>query len=204
MLAREIITERYINAVGFTNASLATKEKYAQQVWEILQRSYASIGGIKGTGFNSVDDMISTIPFWKIAVKDGRVRAVILYKDKEGRKSVAIGTDGSPEAAKLVDSMVPADLNRSYGEKSKAALGKLMKLVPWERLEQYVIPPTQVMKLLPGDEITPAKSVPQEQWPEDAKFTVQKYPQLLDYAYFRDIGGEQTFKIMTGKPGNRL
>lgn len=204
MLAREIITERYINAVGFTNASLALKEKYAQQVWDILQRSYASMGGIKGTGFNSIDDMIATIPFWKIAVKDGQVRAVMLYKDKEGRKRVAVGTDGSPESAKLIDNMMPSDLNRSYSEQSKASLGKLMKLVPWERLSQYIITPDRVAEILPNDTITPIKGVPKEQWPDDAVFALQKFPQLIDYGYFRDIGGEQVFKIMTGSPGKRI
>ena len=58
------ISERYVNAVGFDDTAMATKEKYKDQVWAILQRSYQSIGGIQGKGFESADDMMK-LPMWK-------------------------------------------------------------------------------------------------------------------------------------------
>ena len=44
----------------------ADREKYAPAVWDLIQQSYAKIGGIKGKGFSSPDDMIMSIPFWKL------------------------------------------------------------------------------------------------------------------------------------------
>jgi len=53
------------------------------QVWNILQSSYASQGGIKGTGFGSKEEMIRKIPFWKIFRRGDQVKVVFLYKDKK-------------------------------------------------------------------------------------------------------------------------
>lgn len=57
------------------------REKYAEQVWDVLQFSYRDIGGIKGSGFSSIQDMIDNIPFWKMVTKNGEVHAVVMYKD---------------------------------------------------------------------------------------------------------------------------
>ena len=88
----QLLSERFINLIGDDER----KEDYRDQVWNLLQTSYKPIGGIKGTGFKSPDDMVKNIPFWKMAVKDGKVEAVIMYRDKGGRKSVAMGSTGSP------------------------------------------------------------------------------------------------------------
>lgn len=92
----QTLTEKFINLIG--EKDIEKKREYADRVWDILQRSYAKIGGIKGSGFKSKEDMIKNIPFWKIMKSNGKVIAVKLYKDKNGRKSVAGGTDGSKEA----------------------------------------------------------------------------------------------------------
>ena len=42
------------------------KEKYVDEVWDMLQTAYSSIGGIKGSGFESKEDMIK-----KIETQDG-------------------------------------------------------------------------------------------------------------------------------------
>lgn len=72
------------------------KEKYKNEVWDLIQDSYSAIGGIKGSGFSSPDDMIENIPFWKVYTKNNKVLMVVLYKEKSGRKLVALGIDGSP------------------------------------------------------------------------------------------------------------
>jgi hypothetical protein len=53
MLVEHIISERYVNAVGMDDRVQSIKQKYMDQVWDILQQSYAPIGGIKGKGFES-------------------------------------------------------------------------------------------------------------------------------------------------------
>jgi hypothetical protein len=39
--------------------------------------------------------MIQNIPFWKLYTKDDNVIMAILYKEKNGRKLIALGIDGS-------------------------------------------------------------------------------------------------------------
>lgn len=198
------ITEGFVNAIGFDEKAQATKEKYKDAVWAMLQKSYAPIGGIKGNGFGSPEEMVAKIPFWKIATKAGTPIAVIMYKDKGGRKSVATGSDGTPQAAKYIDDIFGNELTRAYGEKSKAALGKMMKLYPWNVIKNYIVDPDRVAGMQPQARIIPLADVREEDWPPDASLTISKYPQLLQYGYLRDLAGTLTFKIMLGSPGKSI
>lgn len=204
MLVEQIISERYINAVGNDERAQNIKRRYMADVWAILQQSYAPIGGIKGKGFESPEDMLN-LPMWKMGIRDGEVRAVALYKDKGGRKAVAIGTDGSAEGAWFVSDIYKNELSRSYGEKSKAALGKLMKTIPWNALKPFAISPDRVQEMMPDDRVIPISEVPESEWPTDARMTLAKYPQLIDYGYIREIGeGNLLFKVMFGTPGKTI
>jgi len=204
MLIEQIILERYVNAVGFDNEAIQTKNKYKDAVWNMLQKSYAAIGGIKGSGFESPAAMVEKIPMWKIAIKDGRPVAVIMYKDKGGRKSVAVGTDGSDQGAGAVNDMFKNEITRSYGEKSKSALGKALKLIPWDVLKGHIVLPDRVAEMMPEDRVIPIKDVPKSEWPGDAQLTLKRFPQLIDYGYLRDIGGQMIFKVMLGTPGKTI
>ncbi len=204
MLVEQIITERYVNAVGFGPEAQQVKQRYLDQVWDILQKSYAPIGGIKGKGFETKESMLD-LPMWKMGIRDGRVRAVIMYKDKNGRKSVAMGTDGSDEGNWFINDIFKNELSRSYGEKSKAALGKMMKTYPFDVLEPFLVSPDRVAEMNPQDRVIPIKQVPKQDWPADAVMTLNKYPQLIDYGYLRDITPETTlFKVMVGTPGKTI
>jgi hypothetical protein len=199
---REYIEERYVNAIG--DRDVDKKEKYKQQVWDILQTSYAPIGGIKGDGFKSPDDMVQNIPFWKMVVKDGVVHVVVMYKDKGGRKSVAVGTNGSHYAKKELQNIFRKDIERAYGEKSKSALGAMLKTIPWEVLQHFMKTPKEVQKILKDDEIIPLKKY-KGKLPPDAEQTLARYPHLKDYAYFRKISGDELiFKVMIGTPGKTI
>ena len=198
-LVETAIMERFINAVGNDEQAIATKEKYKDQVWDILQSSYAKIGGIKGAGFASPDDMVQSIPMWKVAIRDGQVRAVMMYKDKNGRKGVASGTDGTPEGIALYKEIAANDIKRAYGEKSKASLGTLMKLVPWEVLKDYIVSPDKVQSIV-GAEVIPVSQIPQDKLPDDAKMTLSKYPMLAEFGYLADFNGTLLFKVLFGTP----
>jgi hypothetical protein len=204
MRISEILVERFINLIG--DRDQAQKQKYKQQVFDVLQRSYASIGGIKGSGFGSPDEMVQQIPFWKLATKNGELVAVTLYKDKQGRKAVASGTDGTELGKHMLQNMVAAEPKRSYSEKSKAALAVAMKSMSVQDQKQYLIKPDQVSKIT-GDPVLPVKGLPESEWPitdpaelESTKLTLQRYPDLREYGYFREIGGSQKFKVMMGTP----
>lgn len=74
------------------------REKYIDEIWEMLKKSYESIGGIKTGGFESKELLIDKIPFWKILKSKGKVVGALFYKEKEGRKRVATCTNGTDEA----------------------------------------------------------------------------------------------------------
>ena len=199
-ISEESLDERYVNAIGDRDIDL--KNQYKKQVWDLLQSSYAKNGGLVGSGFQSMEMMVEKIPMWKMVINNGTVEAVVMYKDKGGRKSVAMGSTGSPYAKKAISNLFPAELQRSYGEKSKSALGALMKIVPWSVLEPYAKTPAQVKKVS-KDTITSLKDF-KGTLPDDAKATLTKFPVLQPYGYFREIGGKLSFKVMIGTPGKTI
>lgn len=155
------------------------KELYKDEVFNMLQKAYSEIGGIKGSGFRSPDDMVKNIPFWKLGFVNSKLVAVQMYKDKNGRKRVAIATDGTQTGKSQLKNMLIADYKtgRSFGEVSDSALGFIKKIFNND-ISAFSIPVDVVKKLLPDDEIIP----------------------IDDYYYKREIGGHLHTKIMLGNP----
>ena len=196
---KEFISENYKNLIGVK--SHEKRLKYAGTVWKILQDSYAKIGGIHGSGFESIEDIIEKIPFWKLYTdKDDVVRVVIMYKDSGGRKIVATGTDGSDFAKKTLAKNVETDLGISFGERSKASLGFLMKNVSFEKIKPFLIKPEVVSKIL-GKYIIPIGEYDLDKLDSFDKVSYDKFPQLRDFFYIREIGNENHLKLMVGTPG---
>ena len=161
------------------------KAEYVDQVWDILQTSYASQGGIKGNGFGSKEDMIAKIPFWKIFRRGDKVKVVMMYKDKGGRKKVATGTDGDktdsiPMLAKMLrDEYLQG---RAYGEVSGKMLNFLKKQFSEDELDQIFIPAEKAQEILPEIELIPGEK----------------------YAYLHQFGDEKIEKVMLGTPGKKI
>lgn len=194
---KDFLSENYKNFIG--SSSIPQRERWVDQAWEILQKSYAPIGGIKGSGFESKSTLIRDIPFWKLYVKNDKVVAAAFYKDKGGRKSVAIATDGSDLGKKIVGDIFKASLGVSYGEKSGPALATMMKSVPWEELRNFMIPPN-VVKRLTGEDIISIDKFGAHNLDKKDRFTYDKFPQLKPFFYVRSIGGEMHLKVSIGTP----
>ena len=164
------------------------RKKYGQEVFDILQFSYKNIGGIHGSGFASVDDMIKNIALWKIMKRGDKITAVVMYKDKQGRKRVAAGMNGEDESRKDWRNMAKNEKDRSYSEISQAPLAILYRQNT--DLEKYAMPYDEVVALnKPGT----VKRAP------DNDDEVVKYPKLKDFFYQRDIEGHWHTKITIGK-----
>lgn len=97
------------------------KEKYAENVWELFQNSYAKIGGFK----SAVDtqELIQDTALWKCIRRNGEITAVSVYKDKYGRKSIGSATNGTEQGKKDLYMIWAEDvkMNRSWSEVSGAA-----------------------------------------------------------------------------------
>lgn len=156
------------------------KRKYAEQVMEVIKRSYEYIGGIKTKGFDSIENMIALIPMWKLAIRDGKVIAVSMYKDKKGRKMVACGSDGSRDGKLMVKRFIKDDitLNRSYSEVSENVLKFIIKEYGADWVK-YAIPSIEAIQLIGKD-----KAMPIDQY---------RYHRILS-------NGEKLEKVMFGKP----
>ena len=99
------------------------KQKYVDDVWDILQKSYAKIGGIKGLTKDEIvdDDNI----MMKLVHRNGKIVACQVYNTKQGgRKIVAGGTDGTDIGKKALYDIMQEDVKRiergSWAEVSEA------------------------------------------------------------------------------------
>ena len=191
---KKFLQERFINLLHDD----PRKHQYAHEVHGMLQKAYEKIGGIHGSGFRSPEDMVKNIPMWKLHRKGGKIRGAVLYKDTNGRKSVATATDGSEEGKKGVAEIYRDDVlrGRAYGERSASALSFTKKVVGAEHLKKHIIPYHHVQKTL-GDD-TEIRRPPHDD-PE-----IQRHPEFKDHFYQRQIGGHWHTKLMFGTPGKNL
>lgn len=190
MQLRDLITERFLNLLGDD----PKKRDYVDVVWDLVQKSYAPIGGIRGKGFSSQEELLSLIPFWKLVRKDGKIIAGALYRDKSGRKRVAVFTDGSGQGKQALASIMVGDFDRAYFEVSDPSLGFMIKNVGMDFVNNYAHSVDSAQKIA-GE---PLEAAPQNDP------LVQKYPQLADKFYQREIGGHMHTKIMLGTSGNKI
>lgn len=191
---QEQVNESYVNLLPPHEEE---KRKHADDVWGMLQKAYAQIGGIAGSGFKDKEDMIKNIPFWKIGKTKGKTNSVVLYKDKGGRKRVAIATDGSEEGKARLANMLKADYDRSYGEISGPSLKFLKRHTSDGFVKKTAIKFDDVDKIsrANGDEIKPVDHRDPE---------VVAHPELKDFFYQRKIGNEYHTKIMLGTPNKKI
>ncbi len=198
---QQYLSENYKNLIG--PESHQQREKWVDQVWQILQRTYEPIGGIKGSGFSSKQDLINNIPFWKLYVKNDRVLAAFFYKDKGGRKAVAVATDGSEAGRRIVVDQYKSGLKVSFGEKSGRALATVVKNVEWGVLRPFLLEPSQI-KQVTGDDVVPVNRYGIKKLNAEDRLTYDRFPQLRPFMYVREIGGEDHLKVMMGTPGIKI
>jgi hypothetical protein len=191
---KKYLQERFVNLVNDD----PKKSHYADEVKSLLDKSYSSVGGIHGSGFKDKEDMVKNIPMWKLKKHEGKVVAAAMYKDKGGRKAVAIATDGSEHGKRGASEIMKHDLvsGRAYGEKSSKSLSFIKKHVGAEELKKHVIPYHEVHKHL--DKVEEYRKPP-----EDDQELV-RHPEYKDHFYQRKIGGQWHTKLMLGTPGKTI
>jgi hypothetical protein len=187
MQFRQFLREAYVNLIG----NDPKKRDYASHVFNMLQKSYAPIGGIAGSGFKSPDDMIQNIHMWKLTRRNGQITHASMYKKTRSgfRKRVAVTTDQTEQGKKDLLHSVGEDLkqHRSFSEVSGPLLHVMVKhlgndilkhAVKREHVNQYINHPIEPVH--PEHEMA------------------QKYPHLKDHLYTRKIGGISITKLLLG------
>jgi hypothetical protein len=187
------MTEAFHN---FLPSDTDKKTAHAKEVFDLLQKSYADQGGLKGNGFSSPEEMVKHVPMWKLAKKGGKVVSASMYKDTTGRKMVAIGTDGTETGKKSAGEMIHHDLkqNRSHMELSGKSLSFLKKITDIKpHLHSFDF--AQKFHKSRGDEISK---------PADDDKEVLRHPELKDHFYTRMLGGHPHTKVMLGTQGKSI
>lgn len=81
----KFLNEKYLNL--FTNTKgVISRNEYKDEVYELLQKAYKDIGGIKGNGFNSADDMVKNMPFGKSQKLKAKLSRLFYIKIKTAEK----------------------------------------------------------------------------------------------------------------------
>ena len=124
-IKENLITEHFI-----TLTKKEDMKKYGDEVWDILQKSYAYIGGIAGV--NSIDDIINDTDMWKLVRRNGKITAMKAYKMKKGgRKANCGGSDGTEQGKKDIMKIYQEDGmckdRKQYGEYSGKAVSAVLK-----------------------------------------------------------------------------
>lgn len=74
-----------------------TKQELSQEMWDILDKSYAALGGFKS--YDSPEHMVHTPGTWVVSYDDNNtLTSGIIFKNQFGNKLVGLGTNGQPES----------------------------------------------------------------------------------------------------------
>ena len=174
------INERVISP-GFNPEHEKLREKHRQGIHDVIQRSYGKLEGDHGYGGHlkgskkESEAIHSDITHHNIkaVVRNGKVSAVGIYKHQHGRKSIALGTDGTEQGKKDAFMVKHEDAKhkRAWGEVSGSA----------ERFSKKAgLPEIPVHKV--------------------AKLTGKTIKQTTGNRYTRDIGGHEHEKVAVGYP----
>lgn len=189
---------RQMNEVfhNFLPSDTQKKTTHSQEIFDMLQKSYSGQGGLKGSGFSSPEDMVKSIPMWKVAKHDGKVVAAALYKDAGGRKRVAMGSDGSDEGKTHAANMMGTDLkqNRAHMEVSGKSLSFLKKNAD---IKPHLHSFDSAEKFHAGRGETVGR-------PTDDDNEVKRHPEFKDHFYTRMLGGQSHTKLMLGTQGKSI
>lgn len=115
---RDIISRSFYKITGYVGLEDGIYDiedrneiiKYANIVWEIMNKSYASIGGFRS--YQSKDDLANLVSLLTICVSNHKIVAVATYRDDlGGQKLNACGTiDGSKEHKDLLKQVIKSDI----------------------------------------------------------------------------------------------
>lgn len=134
------LKEHYVNLI----TDRETKEKYLDEVSNIMLAAYQNIGGPT----HDMQDYLDDKYFWKLVRKNNKIIAALIYKlDDNTRKYNLLGTDGTKEGKSALFKILEDDIaffdRGAYGEISDAVehiyLNKLGGKPLSNKLARYIL-----------------------------------------------------------------
>ncbi|MBL7472219.1 hypothetical protein [Robertkochia sediminum] len=182
----------------FKAHNMEEKAKYVKAVYHLLKEAYATCGGINlANGFKDEDDMLKSIPVWRLTLKNDQLISVMLFKEKAGKLKMVAYAPLTEIDFSIRRSDLRFMLKHSYAELSGKLLSITLKEISTSWEDYVSKSPEKILK----KELTPLqKDLISEKIPENSQGMYMKlkteYPQLLEYCYFREIGGELKLKVL--------
>lgn len=95
--------------VTLWNEDTLNKQKYFDEVIEILRASYKSIGGL--ISLESDEEILNKRYIWKLTTRNKKVTACVLYKGVGDNRKIALaGTDGSSQGKSDLNMILKEDI----------------------------------------------------------------------------------------------
>lgn len=178
--------------------NISAKRQYANEVYKLLEVAYTDFGGINlANGFNSAEDMIRSIPIWRLTFKDKELISVMLFKEKAGKLKMVAYAPFNAIDPNIRKSDLLFMLKNSYAELSGKLLSITLKEIQ-STWKNYVSDRPEVF--LQKDLISLSDHLKTELLPSNSEGMYRKleidYPELLKYCYLRRIGNEFKMKIL--------
>lgn len=121
-----LVTEKVLS-IGLNPDHEKFREKYRKQIHDIIQTSYVKAGGYGGltSGSKAESDAINAdidSSLIKATQRGDVITSVNLYKKAHGRKSIAAGTNGTPQGKMdyMKGKLEDHEQQRAWGEVSGA------------------------------------------------------------------------------------
>lgn len=107
---------------------------YINELYTLVINAYKPLGGLKGKGFENIENLLKSIKMVKMFTRQGRITAAIFYKDKkkDGRKAVAFCTNATIIGRNDLKMLLKDEFQRSYIEISSSLLRFIEKNFPYE------------------------------------------------------------------------
>jgi hypothetical protein len=174
------------------------KLQFGNRVYNLLETAYKDCGGINlASGFKNIEDMINSIPVWRLSFVNNELISVMLFKVKSNKlKMVAYAPLLEIDPA-LRKSDLEFMLNNSYAELSGKLLSITLKEINnnWQNFVSKNPENIINRKLIPLNVYLENGMLPSNS--EGMYWKLKNdYPQILEYCYLRKIGNEFKLKVL--------
>ncbi len=176
------------------------KAAWKEVVYAHLEAAYREIGGINlGSGFQDPEEMLNSIPVWRLVFEKDRLTSVMVFKQKRGcLKMVAYAAGNASQAVKQND--LKCMVRYSYAEISGGLLVAVLKQFG-PSVRRHLLSANTIIE---DREIFTLQEVGSEvlESAENVEILARlkrDFPEIVPYLYVRKIGGKAKVKLVVGR-----
>lgn len=174
------------------------KAQYAAEVYDFLEVAYKNCGGISlANGFADAQDMLSSIPVWRLTFIDEKLISVIMFKERLNKMKMVAYAPLAEIDKEVRTSDLQFILNNSYAELSGKLLSIVLKEIKTDIKNYLSKTPETILKkrIIPLMDYLETRRLPSNSEGMYKKLSID-YPELLEYCYLRRIGNEFKLKLL--------